>query len=93
MDNTQALTTRGPDVLAMIDRAGNLADSTKAKYKRALARYLATGADLGDAEALAAYARDLPTSGRAFLKAALRVVTERTGTALKGNADPEMRRA
>jgi len=89
MDNTQALTTREPDVLAMIDQAGNLADSTRTKYKRALTRYLATGADLGDAEALATYARDLPTSGRAFLKAALRVVTERTALALKGSADPD----
>jgi len=75
--------------MTLIDQASNLANSTKAKYTRAVARYLATGADLGDAEALATYARDLPTSGRAFLKAALRVVTDRTATALKGSADPD----
>ena len=86
---TQALATRGPDVLQMIANCPRLADSTKRQYSKALTNYLATGADLGDADMLATYARDLPTSGRAFLKAAVRLVTERAAVALKGQATPE----
>jgi integrase len=76
------------DPLAVIDRA-NLAESTKLKYRRALERYLATGGHITDAEALARHAEDLPPSGRAFLKAAVRLLTEHLATDLKGQAAPE----
>src|SRR5690606_24326244 len=57
-------------VLVAIERA-DLSPSTKTKYLRAVEGYLATGASLTNAEALASYAAGLPASGRAFLKAAV----------------------
>lgn len=60
----------GAAVLMAIERS-SLAPSTKVKYRRAVEGYLATGAGLTDAEALASYAAELPASGRAFLKAAV----------------------
>jgi len=85
---TQSLTVQTPDVLRTINLC-RLADSTKRQYTKALSNYLATGANLGNADALADYARDLPTSSKAFLKAAVKLVTERMSTALKGQATPE----
>lgn len=57
-------------IVAAIHRA-DLATSTKTKYLREVEKYMATGRDLTDAEALAAYAAELPSSRRAFLKAAV----------------------
>jgi len=88
--DTKALTTftNQPAMLAAIDRA-SLADSTKAQYKKALGRYLDTGAGLTDAGALVAYAEGLPKSSKAFLKAAVRLVTEGLAGAIKANVTPE----
>jgi integrase len=76
------------DWSALIGRA-DLAESTKDKYKRALQRYLATGNGLTDADALLLYVESLSASGRAFLKAALRLITNEMATSLKGKATPE----
>jgi integrase len=77
------------DPLQVIDRVPHLAESTKAKYKRALDCYLETGDCLTDADALARHAATLPGSGQAFLKAALRLLTDEMAVALKGQARPE----
>ena len=77
------------DPLQVIDRVPHLAESTKAKYKRALACYLETGDCLTDADSLARHAAVLPDCGRAFLKSALRLLTEEMAVALKGQATPE----
>ena len=74
--------------LSAIDRA-NLANSTKGKYKREIMRYLETGNRITDTHALGEYARGLSKSSRAFLKAAIRVVTEGWAKDLKASATPE----
>jgi integrase len=80
--------TSSTDPIAAIDRA-NLAESTKRQYKRALKRYFrATGASFTNVDALVSYAQTLPDSSRAFLKAAVRTVTEGLATSLKGQATP-----
>ena len=66
-----------------------LADSTKAQYTKAVRHYLATGNSLADAQALAEYAQGLNKSSRAFLKAAVRLLTEGIAIAMKGGATPE----
>jgi integrase len=66
-----------------------LADSTKAQYTKAVRHYLATGNSLADAQALAKYAQGLNKSSRAFLKAAVRLLTEDLALAMKGGATPE----
>lgn len=76
------------DPLALIDQAVRLAESTRAQYRKAVSNYLATGGNLADAQALAGYAEALPTSSRAFLKAAVRLLTEGMATSLKGQATP-----
>jgi integrase len=86
---TTQLTTYVPDILQAIDLCPRLAASTRHQYRKALAGYLDTGNSLADPGALADYARDLPTSSKAFLKAAVRLVTEQTAVALKGQATPE----
>jgi integrase len=78
-----------PDVLAIIAGAGHLAESTKKKYGRAVAQYLDGGGDLFNPEQLAEYAGDLPASGCAFLKAAVKLVTGRLAVQVKGTATPE----
>jgi len=75
--------------LAAIDNCQRLADSTRRQYHNALVGYLGTGAELKDAAALAAYARTLPASSRAFLKAAVRLVTAGLANGLKGQATPD----
>lgn len=67
----------------------NLADTTRWKYKRELVRYLETGAKLGDPAALADYAASLTQSRRAFLKAAVRLMTEGAINELKSGATPD----
>jgi len=79
----------GAAALAMIDRNPELADSTKAQYKKALSNYLDTGNSLTDAEALADYALGLPRSTRAFLKAAVRMWAESLENEVKGQATPD----
>jgi site-specific recombinase XerD len=71
-----------------IERAG-LASTTKAQYAKAIKNYLATGASLLDASALAAYAQNQKQSTRAFLKSAVRLVTSQAAGVLKSSATPE----
>lgn len=89
---TTALTIQtdepGAAALTMIDRNEELAESTKAQYKKALRKYLDTGASLTDANALACYAGDLPTSSRAFLKAAVKMWADSMTIEVKGLATP-----
>jgi len=84
--DTELVTTSG-GTFSAIDRAP-LAPSTRAKYRRALERYLETGHSLADSQALAAYAATLSTSARSFLKAAVRLVTGELAGTLKGEATP-----
>jgi len=90
MSTSLTISTSGrADPLEIIDRA-DLADTTKRQYRRALERYFReTGARVTDVDALARHAETLPRSGRAFLKAAVRLYTEGLATALKGQATPE----
>jgi site-specific recombinase XerC len=85
--NTQLTVYHDP--LAVIDRAAHLAESTRDQYKKAVANYLDAGGRLGDAQALVRYAETLPASGRAFLKAAVRLLTDGMATSLKGRATPD----
>jgi integrase len=78
-----------PDVLAIIAGASHLAESTREKYARAVERYQDTGGDLFNPEQLAEYAQDLPASGRTFLKAAVKLVTDRLASQVKGMATPD----
>lgn len=74
--------------LAAIDRA-ELGERTRAQYKKALHNCLSAGVTITDAAALQAYAAGLPLSSRAFLKAAIRLVTADLQDALKANVTPE----
>ena len=74
-------------VLQMI-AAADLAESTRRQYVKAVRNYLATGASLTDQQALAACAADLPTSSRAFLKAAVGQWAKAMATAVKSGATP-----
>lgn len=78
-----------PDIIALIQAHPKLSESTKKQYRKAITSYLATGASLGDAEALAAYASGLKQSGRGFLKAAVRVWGASIEQQAKSGATPE----
>lgn len=67
----------------------NLSPKTKAQYIKAISKYLATGARLGDAQALQEYALQLPTSSKAFLKAAIRLLSSGLTHDLKASATPD----
>lgn len=84
---TQLITTQHVDPLALIDRA-NLADTTKAKYRRVVAEFLETGGDLLDAGALAAFAEGLSNSRKAHLRAAVRIYTGQLRDLMNAAADP-----
>lgn len=77
------------DILALIDSNPKLQPTTKAQYKKALSNYLQTGNSLADAEALAGYAAGLPKSGRAFLKAAIRLWGDNVSLQAKAGATPD----
>ncbi len=66
-----------------------MADSTKAQYRKAITNALAAGVNLADADDLTTYAHGLKTSGRSFLKAAIRLWSKRVEMQAKGNATPE----
>lgn len=78
----------GAEVLAMIDSNPKLQPTTKAQYRKAITNYLATGASLIDAPALAAHALSLPKSSRSFLKAGIRLWAEAAVLEAKSLADP-----
>ncbi len=89
--NTELAITRNiqrSGVLAAIKHA-DLAESTRQRYGRVIERYLDAGGDLFDADQLTAYAEGLSNSGRAFLKAAVRLLTDNLGDNLKAMATPE----
>lgn len=70
-----------------IDRA-DLADSTRIKYKSAIAALLTARVNPFDYQSLTTYAASLPASGRAFLKAALTCYFKDKITEIKSNATP-----
>lgn len=74
--------------LATID-AADLAEGTKRHYKRVITDYAAAGHSLGDAAALATYAAGLSKSGRAHLKAAVRLWTKGMINQVKSNVTPD----
>lgn len=77
-----------PDFSAAIAEADHLAESTRDAYARAIERAQEAGVDLFDPRALETHARTLSQSGRAFLSAGLRVVTDRLAAEAKANATP-----
>ena len=83
---TQSL---GREAVYLAINTADLADSTKAQYRKAIDNYLDTGAQLGDAAALTHYASQQKTSTRAFLKAAVRLISEGYAQALKAGATPD----
>ena len=78
----------GEAAMAAIEAAA-LAPTTKAQYRKAIKNYLATGHKLTDSEALKRYARTLPKSSRAFLKAAVGRFASAAVNDFKGGATPE----
>jgi site-specific recombinase XerC len=66
-----------------------LSETTKKQYDKAIRNYLSTGDKLDDLVALQSYASDLPKSSRAFLKAAIRIVTNGFILDIKSSATPE----
>jgi integrase len=82
------LTTHNPFDYTAIDRA-DLAPSTRIKYKAAIAAILLAGVDPMNYIALQDYAQSLPTSGRSFLKAALKVITSEYVNQVKASATPD----
>lgn len=75
-------------ILAAIERA-NLGPATKQKYRRVVEGYLTTGHSLTDAAALSDYAQQLSPSGRAHLKAAVKLWTVAAMDDVKAVATPE----
>jgi len=71
-----------------IDRA-DLQPSTKVKYQRAIDHMVTTGIDPFDFPSLQSYADSLSSSGRGFLKAALKIMTDGELTRIKAGATPE----
>ena len=74
--------------LAIIE-AADLADSTKAKYRRVLECYLDEGHPRTDSAMLARFASTLSNSRRAQLKAAVRLWSEAMITQAKSMATPD----
>lgn len=87
--NAIALTTPGDDIEALIRAHPTLQPSTKEQYLSLLRRYRETGQSLGDPIALADYATALPNSGRAYLKAVVRLWGEHVAMQAKAGATPE----
>jgi integrase len=86
--DTQLTTYQGIDALGMIAGAAHLAESTRSKYRREVERAIDAGIDLFDAEQLVDYAAGLSDSGRAFLKASVKLVSEQIANSAKAQADP-----
>jgi integrase len=81
--------TLGREAVYLAINTADLADSTKVQYRKAIDKYLDTGAALGDARALTLYASQQKASTRAFLKAAVRLVSAEYAQSLKAQATPE----
>lgn len=74
--------------LSAIDRA-DLAPSTKAQYRKEIAKMAAAGVNPTDHAQLQEYAASLKQSSRQFLKSALRLMTQDLEQTIKANARPE----
>lgn len=72
-----------------IERAPKLQPSTKAQYKKAIKLMVAAGVNPSDYKGLQAYADTLKSSGKQFLKSALRLATLDFEQELKASARPE----
>jgi hypothetical protein len=81
------ITTQPHPILAAIERAG-LAPATQQKYRRVVKGYLAAGHSLTDPAALNHYAQGLSGSGRAHLKAAVKLWTVAAMDDVKSLATP-----
>jgi hypothetical protein len=81
-------TTTLPGPLALIAQSDQ-AESTKEKYTRALAPYLAQGGNLADVTALAEYADTLSDSRRRHLRSAFSLWARSTQVMLKASDKPE----
>lgn len=82
------LLSPSPFDYSAIDRA-DLAPSTRIKYKAAIALLVASNIDPFNYIALQEYAAAIPSSGRSFLKAALKVITAEYVNQIKASATPE----
>lgn len=89
MTNIIATRSQRPDPLAIIDSARHLAESTRIKYRRVFAEFLADGYSPTDSVALAAFADGLSQSRQAQLRAAVGLWAEATTRLIQGQATPE----
>lgn len=81
-------TSNQQPILTAIETA-DLAEGTKRHYKRVITDYLATGHHLADVGALTQHAAGLSNSGKAHLKAAVRLWSAAMISAVKGNVTPD----
>jgi integrase len=75
-------------IFTAIDRA-DLGAATCIKYRSVVTAYLATGASLGDADALTTFAGTLSASRKAHMKAAVRLWAGAVSDLAKSQATPE----
>lgn len=75
-------------IFEAIDRA-NIGPATRTKYRSVVTAYLATGAALGDANALTTFADTLSLSRKAHLKAAVRLWAGKVAILAKSQATPD----
>lgn len=80
-------TTNEQNILATID-AADLAEGTKRHYRRAITQYVGAGHSMSDAAALARHAAGLTNSGRAHLKAAVKLWSKGMINQVKGSVTP-----
>jgi integrase len=84
-----ALTLTHDHITTIIANHPKLAETTKAQYSKAIRNAVEAGINLTDPEALADYAKTLGKSSRSFLKAAIRLWSERIELQAKGQATPD----
>ena len=93
MDATTIIqTVNSSEILEQINTAIdrlNKADSTKARYKKALVNADNAGVNLADPNALAEYAQDQSQSTQAFLKAAIKHWANHIANEAKAGATPD----
>lgn len=92
MVTTLALATSQNDPLLTLDRIlarNGLAKTTGYRYRREVEVATAAGVNLWDREALADYAAALPTSRKAFLKAAVRLLANELTDQAQAAATPD----
>lgn len=80
--------TKTDEITKAIDRA-DLADSTKAQYRKAIKNALEADVNIADAGQLADYALTLSKSSKSFLKAAVRLWSKGIEFEAKGQARPD----